>query len=105
MNETDFHRLADATIGALCDTLEAADESGALDVECQNGIITIVAKSGKQWVVNKHAPTMQIWLSSPVSGGVHFTLREGEWELADGRRLKSVLANELYDLAGVKVVF
>ena len=145
MNETDFHRLADATIDTICDALEEADASDMLDLESQNGIVTITAHSGKQWVVNKHAPTLQLWLSSPMSGGLHFhyvplPLREGlgeglreglgegrllqnsepefpptltlplkgggdKWQLTDGRILGSVLAQELQQLAGVKVQF
>jgi len=94
MNETEFHALADATLTTLCDILEEADAEGLLDVECTGGILTIVRPDKKQWIVSKHAPSRQLWLASPISGGLHFS-HDGEWKLPDGRELRSLLSQEL----------
>ncbi len=95
MNESAYHRFADMALSNLYDILEEADENGSLDVEYQDGVMTIRLPSGKHYIINKHAVSREIWLSSPVSGGLHFRYEEGKWALADGRVLESVLVNEL----------
>jgi len=106
MNETDFHRLADMTLDAMSAALEEADAGGLLDVEHDGGIITVELPDGRQFIVSKHAPSRQLWLSSPVSGGLHFRYEEAhqDWQLADGTSLKAVLSAELKKLAGVALV-
>ena len=100
MQESDFHRLADQELAALADALEQADAEGQLELEEQGGVLTVVA-GGKTLVISKHAPSCQIWLSSPLSGGLHFPHHDGRWQLADGRELRGLLAEELRQLAGV----
>ena len=60
MSETAFESLADSLLAA--------------DPFFQGGEGT--------WVVNKHAPTRQIWLSSPKSGARHyaFDAASGLWK-------------------------
>jgi iron donor protein CyaY len=100
--ETDFHRYADATLSALFDQLESAYESGSLeDLELQNGILTIKTASDVTFVVSKHAASGQIWLASPLSGGLHFSLDGGEWKLADGTILTERLTHELMQSGGL----
>ena len=50
------------------------------------------------WVVNKHAPTRQIWLSSPKSGARHyaFDAASGLWQdTRGGGELLATLSAEL----------
>lgn len=105
MQENDFQKLAQKTLDAIADNLDGLDEAGAIELEYSNGIINITTNSNKQFIINKHAPSGQIWLSSPVSGGLHFSYNQssGKWLLGDGRELKSMLENELESSAGVKV--
>ena len=110
MNETEFHMLADAMLNSLFDALETADETGALDVEYEGGVMTLQVPGGKQFIVSKHTASRQIWLSSPVSGGLHFSCfspirGEGIWTLADGRSLQHILSQELQTLACIGVQF
>ena len=72
MQVKDFEPLASKTLDGLAEKLDALDAAGELELEYQNGIITITLDSGKQLIINKHAPSQQIWLSSPISGGLHF---------------------------------
>jgi iron donor protein CyaY len=96
MNETQYHLLADKTLSALYDALEYFDGLGQLDVEYEDGALTIKMPSGKQWLVSKHVTTRQIWLASPVSGGLHFIYgADGRWLLGDGRDMIPVLMQEL----------
>ncbi len=98
MLEKDFEQLAQKTLDAIAEKLDALDASGELELEYQNGIITIKLESGKQFIVNKHAPSKQIWLSSPISGGLHFSYNDG-WKLADGRELENTIMSEITELS------
>ena len=73
IDETAFHGAADKTLAHLGATLEPFDQNGTLEVEYQAGVMTIALENGKQFLISKHAPTRQLWLSSPVSGGWHFS--------------------------------
>lgn len=97
MNETDFHCLADGLLSALEADLEEADQEGALEVEAISGVVTLLLPDGKQFVVSKHAPSQQVWLSSPFSGAHHFTYDESgrQWRLAGGQELRALLDAEL----------
>ena len=103
MSENDFHARADATQEALLEALESADADGAVEVDLLDGIVSITLPDGRQWLVSKHAPSEQLWLSSPISGGLHFSFDAASkrWQLADGRGLTALLAAELHAQAGV----
>src|SRR5258708_7620412 len=84
---------------SLADSLLAALEEGIgerADAELQGGILTVEgdAKSGGgTWVVNKHAPTGQIWLSSPQSGARHYAFDAGSGQWKDTRGGPDLLAH------------
>lgn len=103
MNESQFHLLADTMLGAIADAVEPADGDGALESEYQGGINTITFPDGRQLIISKHTASRQIWLSSPVSGGLHFSHNGEQWVLPDGRSLESVLTSELKTLADADV--
>ena len=92
MTEQAFASLAD-------DLLEHLEEAiGAhADAELQGGVLTVQAGAGT-WLVNKHAPTRQIWLSSPKSGARHYAFDQGSGLWKDTRGsgdLLSTLSGEL----------
>lgn len=92
MNETSFENLADSLLEAL---EEAIGEHA--DAELQGGILTVEGPEGT-WIVNKHAPTRQIWLSSPVSGARHYAFEavSGQWQdTRGGSPLLATLSAEL----------
>ena len=80
--------MSDSAFESLADSLLAALEEGLgdyVDAELQGGILTVDGDAhggGGTWIVNKHAPTKQIWLSSPRSGARHyaFDARSGHWQ-------------------------
>lgn len=47
-------------------------EDAGLDVELSDGVMEITTTDSKVFLVNRHEPTSQIWLSSPISGAHHF---------------------------------
>jgi frataxin len=83
MSDAAFETLADSLLAALEEALGAE-----ADAELQGGVLTVEgdAKSGGgTWVVNKHAPTRQIWLSSPQSGARHYAFDAGSGQWRDTR--------------------
>lgn len=100
LSDTAFTLLADAMLNRLADMMEAYDDEGRIDAEFADGVLTVVLPDGKQFLVNRHKPTQQLWLSSPLSGGLHFDYDEANkvWELRDGRRLDTLLKAELETL-------
>jgi frataxin len=103
MNETDYHRFADTAINSLYNLLEKADANGSLDVDYQNGIMTVRVPSGQHYIINKHAVSRELWLSSPVSGGLHFRYQDGEWKLPEGQTLEDILLAELQAMTDVEM--
>jgi iron donor protein CyaY len=105
MQETDFHRLADQWLKQAEAALEEADAGGALELEYQNDALTILFPSGKTLLISKHATTRQLWLASPLSGGLHFIYGDGQWKLQDGRTLEQVVRQELKTLGGIEMAW
>ncbi len=102
MDNSQFESLADATLGRLQAAVDAA-AGGKLDAELVGGILTIEIESGGQFLLNKHGPNRQIWLSSPVSGAWHFAWSEDDqaWiSTRGGDRLEELLGKELSDASG-----
>jgi iron donor protein CyaY len=93
MKDTRYHQLADMIFNQLESSLEEADAAGSLELEVTGGVMTITLESSKTFVVSKHQPTGQIWLSSPISGGLHFSHQDNRSQLADGRELTAQLAD------------
>jgi frataxin len=90
MSESAFENLADSL-------LEALEEGLGDDAEKQGGILTVEADAGT-WVVNKHAATRQVWLSSPKSGARHYAFEAttGLWQdTRGGADLLTTLSAEL----------
>jgi frataxin len=105
MDEPEFERQAGKVLDRLMQEIEdqALDD---LDVDLEGGILTIGLPEGGQYLVNKHAPNREIWLSSPRSGAWHFRHDpEAGWvstRVVDGERpqLHRLLADELAEVTG-----
>ncbi len=97
MTEAEFDRIATATLGRFAEMLEQA-LGAAAEVDFQGGILTISLDRGGEYVINKHTPNRQIWLSSPRSGASHFSFDadHAAWiGTRSGRVLGELLAEEL----------
>lgn len=69
MNESEFNALAEETIIAIEDAVEA---SGAdVDYDTAGDILTLEFTNGSQIIINKQTPLSQIWVAAR-SGGFHF---------------------------------
>lgn len=70
-DESVFHRVADRTIHALQERVEAIvdDHCDGGDVTYGDGVLTVfLGHDEGTFVLNKQTPNRQLWLSSPVSG-------------------------------------
>ncbi len=87
MSNSAFESLADSLLAALEEGIGAK-----ADAELQGSILTVDGDDGT-WVVNKHAPTRQIWLSSPRSGARHYAFDGGSGLWKDTRGGTDLLAH------------
>jgi frataxin len=95
MNSSQFKQLADETLSNLSELLEKADKEYNLEIDLLDGILNIELPDGGKYVINKHNASMQIWMSSPVSGASHFSHNNGKWIASDGRDFMAVIKDEL----------
>jgi len=92
MDDSEFESLSDSLLVTLEEAL--ADRA---DAELQGSVLTVQGEEGT-WVVNKHLPTRQIWLSSPRSGARHYVFEpaSGLWrDTRDGADLLATINAEL----------
>jgi frataxin len=76
------------------------------EVDYEGGILNVTLEAGGTYVINKHAPTQQVWLSSPRSGAWHFALdaASGAWrDTRQGKDLIELLSGELEAATGIAV--
>ena len=103
MEPSRFESMADAVLAALADRVEAALDS--VEVDLINGILTIETEDGRSFVINKHGPNQQIWLSSPISGASHYDHKDGRWIATRGEGdLMARLSTDLSAASGQTMV-
>jgi frataxin len=104
MDERDFELKADQVLSRLM--VEIEDQLPDAEVDLQGGILTVEIDGVGQYLINKHGPNREIWLSSPKSGAWHFKhTPEAGWvstREVEGRRpvMHRLLADELAAIAG-----
>ena len=99
-SESEFHDVCGGAIAALQDALEEQDTAGLLDIDGQDGMLSVALEAGKTFVISRHTAARELWLSSPVSGGHHFRPVDGGWVLPDGRSFPALFLGELNRLTG-----
>lgn len=108
MDQSTFERLAAATISRLMQEIEDQLEDH-LDIDLEAGILHIELANGGRYVINKHGPNREIWLSSPVSGAWHFAPGDDGWRstrAVEGahKKLHDILTAELAAATGQPLV-
>lgn len=108
MDQGTFERQAAAVLEDLFDKID--EQLGdVLEADYEGGILTLKLADGRTFLLNKHAPNREIWLSSPVSGAWHFASDAGgRWRstraVSSGPDdLHTLLAAELDALTGNSV--
>ena len=94
MKDKDFTQEVEKIIYKIAETIEDSDPEGTIDVDLNDGILTLVTDYGT-FVINKQSAAKEIWLSSPISGHYHFALKEEKWSSRTGVELFEVLTTEL----------
>ena len=106
-----YHRLADITIEGVQEVYdEEADDDPALamDVVYADGVLNVVVGERGTFVLNKQAPNMQLWLSSPISGPLryNFSSEAAAWHNSrDEHELLTLLAADFEELCGKRLDF
>ena len=71
MNEIEFRRQAQDTLNRLEENLEY-QLSDQIDFDLREESLQITLASGHIWLLNRHTPSQELWLSSPFKGGLRF---------------------------------
>jgi len=84
-----------------------------LDITLSDGVLNVSSRTKGTWVLNRHGPTRQLWLSSPLSGPAKFNWHEDEVgeRIGDGwkgerdltRELKKQLVEEWKEAFGMEI--
>ncbi|CAM9555802.1 unnamed protein product [Phaeothamnion confervicola] len=72
----------------------------------QQGVLNVQVGEDSTWVINKQAPNLQIWWSSPVSGPkrYEYDANAGAWvNTRDGGRMDELVVKELRQACGADV--
>lgn len=104
MDEQEFVALAGRTLERWAEVID--DNAEDFDVDCDGSVLTIELEDGRIFIVNRHRPLKQIWLSSPISGASHhgWNEAEGAWVATKSDdRLHTLLSQELTTLAGATI--
>lgn len=72
-NNIAFNTAADNFLEDIETAIEACDSDIVEDLNYSDGVLTIDTTNGS-FVLNKQAPNVQLWLSSPVSGPHHYNM-------------------------------
>lgn len=105
LDDAAFDRLATAALQTWCDAVDAAELDG-MECELQDGILNIEVDAAGTFLLSKHAPTRQLWLSSPLSGASHYQFDDAtaRWRSTrDDADLLQVLNEELSRAAGQEI--
>jgi len=51
-----------------------------LEIDYDGKALQIYLQDGKQYLINFHGVTNQLWISSPFSGAHHFDYKDGSWQ-------------------------
>ena len=100
MEESFYHIKADIELQKLLIIAERLEESSDLEVELDSGVLTITLPNKRQYVINKHTPSRQIWVSSPKTGASYFEYKENKWL---PKRTTAGKPQELFDFINVEL--
>lgn len=95
MKKNFFEFEAEKHLSLIAEKLENNED---IEVNLQDGILTIKAKNG-DYAINKHLATEKIWFSSPVSNLKYFSLKDGKFvDEKSGIELEEALLKDLANI-------
>jgi len=105
MSNADFLELAEEVLQNIANAIEEADSAFELDVDATGDSLSIEFSDGSKYLINIHASSEEIWVSSPVSGASHFSYDEedGTWKDSNETDLCEMVTEELEELSGISI--
>ncbi len=94
MIDIEFLQKVEKIIYKIAETIEDADPNGEIDIDLNDGILTLITNHGT-FIINKQSVAKEIWLSSPISGPYHFAFKDEMWLSRDNVELFDILTKEL----------
>jgi len=105
MNDSEFHRLADALWLTIEERIDSWDGDGDIDCEINGSVLTLTFENGSKIIINRQEPLHQVWLATR-QGGYHFDLVEGEWVCdRSGQAFWDLLGEAASQQAGEAIAF
>jgi frataxin len=95
MITNDFNHLAQLRLTQLFEMLQEPGKYQDLEVDLNNDILYITLPDNGQYVINKHYPSQQIWLSSPITGASYFSYHEEKFINKNQEELQDKILKEL----------
>ena len=97
MDENQFSKVVETELTLLYNILDDKSEELDIEVDFSGDVIYITTATDQQFVINRHTPTKQIWLSSPKSGASYFLFdaNKNQWPNKSGEILREKINNEL----------
>jgi CyaY protein len=103
ISATEFNALADAMFDRIVEIVDASDAVD--DIELNQGVLEITCDDDSKIIINRHAPTQEIWVAAK-SGGYHFKRIDAGWvDTRSGEALSAALARVLAEQAEATVSF
>ncbi|GET89200.1 frataxin-like protein [Leishmania tarentolae] len=108
-----FNTAADELLELIETKVDALDSAAVEDVSCNGGVLTLETAERGTFILNKQAPNVQLWLSSPISGPHHYDMitvtQDGQEKVSwksdhDGHDLVKKLEKELTEVLGTDLI-
>ena len=93
ISATEFSALADAMFDRIVEIVDASEAVD--DIELNQGVLEITCDDDSKIIINRHAPTQEIWVAAK-SGGYHFKRSDAGWaDTRSGEALSTALTRVL----------
>ena len=103
ISATEFNETVDALFDHIVETIDESE--AADDAELNQGVLEITCNNQSKIIINRHAPTQEIWVAAK-SGGYHFRWADGGWvDTRSGEPLSDAISRVVFEQTGVRVSF
>ena len=86
---------------------EIIEDAADVDVDCDGSVLSVELDDGRVFILNRHRPLKQLWLSSPLSGASHYshdeTAGNGQGTRGQGA-LDEIFSSDLGTATGEKIM-
>ncbi|MBT3704119.1 MAG: iron donor protein CyaY [Alphaproteobacteria bacterium] len=103
MEDQAFEAIAANLLEAWAELIE---DTVDVDVDCDGSVLSVELDDGRIFILNRHRPLKQLWLSSPISGASHYAWDEATQSWLGTReqgRLDTLFSDDLSTAIGEKI--